>query len=312
MNAAGDPHYSNTSIRRYGQRNSLEWQPFSNYAKDRTSGSPIARRIVELVLLMFVSGIVPQLASDKSNGWLILEGGSNPLNPAIGQRFRELIGGADAEILLIPTAMEEGRLEDAIQFGGFDGYVAQLGIKRYRLLHTRDRNEANSEAFVAPIRKARGIWITGGRSARIAQAYLGTRVQHELEDFYERGGVIGGSSAGAEILGSFLLDGRAAADNFRGPAIGLPFLNNTAIEPHMNQAHDEANLSKTVLAHSGLLGIGLDTGTAIVVHGDSFEVIGGKDARVTIADGKPHEGKPFYFLNLGDRFNLARREIESR
>jgi cyanophycinase len=62
-----------------------------------------------------------------------------------------------------------------------------------------------------------------------------------------------------------------------------------------------------VAAHPELLGIGVDAGTAIVVHANQFEVIGGSEARVTITDGKEHDGKSYYFLKQGDHFDLARR-----
>ena len=150
---------------------------------------------------------------------------------------------------------------------------------------------------------------------------LGTRVEKELQQLLARGGVIGGSSAGAMIQGSFLLFGgptlveRLSAFMTSKPApstdnSGFGFLENTVIAPHVRQWHTAGGLSKIVSAHPELLGLGLDAGTAIVVHGRSFEVIGGADARVVVTDGKQHDGKPYYFLKLGDRFNLDKRAVE--
>lgn len=80
----------------------------------------------------------------------------------------------------------------------------------------------------------------------------------------------------------------------------------------MNQrANGEAALMEVVSAYPGLLGIGVDAGTAIVVHENQFEVIGGPRARVTITDGQQHAGKPYFFLKQGDRFDLTRRGILS-
>ena len=41
------------------------------------------------------------------------------------------------------------------------------------------------------------MWFGGGRQWRISNAYLGTRAQAAFERILERGGVIGGTSAGA-------------------------------------------------------------------------------------------------------------------
>ena len=61
------------------------------------------------------------------------------------------------------------------------------------VLHTRDRAEADTEAFVAPLKTARGVWFGGGRQWRLVDAYMGTRTQREIEAVLARGGVIGGS-----------------------------------------------------------------------------------------------------------------------
>jgi cyanophycinase len=137
-------------------------------------------------------------------GSLLVVGGG-----AMGQLWEKLLdlaGGKDALIVVIPTANEI--------VVGTDKAVAALrahGAKHVTQLHTRDRQVADTEAFVAPLRTARGVWITGGRQWRLADAYLGTLTQRELFAVLARGGVIGGviggSSAGATIQGSYLVRG---------------------------------------------------------------------------------------------------------
>lgn len=274
----------------------------------------ICSSIILMTMALFLGSAV-QGGNGESKGWLILDGGANPPNPVVAQKFLELIGGADAPVLFVPTSVDEEQLQKAIASGEADKYPGELGLKNFKLFNTRDRNTANSEAFVAPIRTAKGIWFYGGRPGRIAQAYLGTRVQTELQEFYDRGGVIGGVSAGAKIMGSFVTHGGIEDADVHLVVShqnheGFGFLKNTAINAHVNQRHTEGELTEVVAAHSELLGIGIDAGTAIVVHGHSFQVIGGPDARVTITDGKQHDGKPYYFLKLGDRFDLNKRAVE--
>ena len=120
------------------------------------------------------------------------------------------------------------------------------------LLHTRDRARANSEGFVEPLRHASGVWIDGGRQWRLADAYLGTTVEREIKALLARGGVVGGSSAGATIQGSFLVRGASGTsrnpdgDNrivmARGHETGFGLLANSAIDQHVNARGREADL----------------------------------------------------------------------
>ena len=247
----------------------------------------------------------------EPRGWLVIEGGSYPVNPVVAAKFRELVGGADAKVLLVPTAMADSETNAELNASA----AKDLGLRNYEILNTHDRQEANSEAFASRIRQARGVWFGGGRPGRLAEAYLGTRTQRELESLYKRGGVIGGSSAGAMILSSFLVRGGVTNEDFRNlisktNRAGFGLLPNAAIDVHVNQRpNGESAMAEIVAAYPGVLGIGVDAGTAIVVHGNQFEVIGGPSARVTITDGQRHDGRPYYFLRRGDRFDLVRRVV---
>lgn len=68
-----------------------------------------------------------------------------------------------------------------------------------------------------------------------------------------------------------------------------------------------------------LLGIGLDESTAILVEGDTFEVLG--KSYVAVYDGNfwRRDGNPvvppmksFYLLRSGDRYDLKKREVISK
>jgi len=78
----------------------------------------------------------------------------------------------------------------------------RFGINNVTVLQTKNLAEANSEKFVAPLRKATGVWFDGGRQWRIADSYLTTLSHQAFFDVLNRGGVIIGSSAGASIQGS--------------------------------------------------------------------------------------------------------------
>jgi cyanophycinase len=71
-----------------------------------------------------------------------------------------------------------------------NGLKHVFGIQDVSVIDTKDREKANSAEFVAPLKGATFVFIDGGRQWRLADAYLGTRVQRELRNVLKRGGVI--------------------------------------------------------------------------------------------------------------------------
>lgn len=252
-------------------------------------------------------------SSGPQNGYLIVHGGGS-ISPTIATKFVELAGGPEANFVVIPTAASDPQLELDKQSAWF---AKVFGAKHVIVLHTRDRNRANSEDFIEPLRHASGVWIKGGRQWRLADAYLGTAVEREIKALLARGGVVGGSSAGATIQGSFLVRGDPAnaktpdGDNHimmvPGHELGFALLENSAIDQHVIVRHREADLDPVIAAHPDLLGIGIDETGAILVHGNSFEVIG--DRHVLIHDDKDHEGKRYIVLSPGQKFDLKNRSV---
>jgi cyanophycinase len=244
-----------------------------------------------------------------ASGALFIHGGG-VLTRAQIDEFIQLGGGVDAPFIIIPTAYPG---ED-----WNDGYVAKsfltrAGVKNLRVLHTRDREIANSAAFVEPLLTAKGVWIDGGRQWRLADAYLGTRTQAELQNVLARGGVIGGSSAGATIQGSYMVRGAPEGNHIMmaaGHEEGLGFLKNAAIDQHVIARKRERDLLDVIAAHPALLGIGLDEGTAIVVRGNQARVIGQSKMLLYARDiAAPNATEPFLKFAAGQTVDLARRAI---
>ena len=239
-------------------------------------------------------------------GSLVIVGGAMR-DPAILARFLELAGGPDAPIVVVPTA---GDAADYDQYWSGLRPFRENGARNLTLLHTRDRARADSEAFVKPIAAARGVFFTGGRQWRLADAYLNTRTQRELQHLLDRGGVIGGTSAGATILGSFLVRGDTKGNELMigDHVTGFGFLKNSAIDQHLLRRNRQFDLIEVIDKHPALLGIGIDENTAVVVEGDRFDVIG--QGYVAIYDTKNviRPAGRFYLLAPGDRFDLVKRE----
>jgi len=142
-----------------------------------------------------------------SEGALVIVGGAMR-DSTIALTFIELAGGMDAPMVVIPTAsgQEDPDPERVTRF------LTRLGATNVRMVHTTDPTIAGTEEFVKPIREASGVWFGGGRQWRIVDAYGGTLAETEFRKVLERGGVFGGSSAGATIQGSYLARGDTKAN----------------------------------------------------------------------------------------------------
>jgi cyanophycinase len=258
-----------------------------------------------LVATAWAAGLSAQQIG-PANGSLVIVGGAMR-DPAIVERFLNLAGGPDAPIVLIPTA---GGDEEYDQYWSGTRQFKAAGATNITVLHTTDRDVADTEEFVQPIKTARGVWFGGGRQWRLADSYLDTRVHEELCALLERGGVIGGSSAGATIQGSYLARGDTRTNTIMmgDHEVGLGFVKNVAIDQHLLQRNRQFDLIEIIEAHPELLGIGIDENTAIVVQRDRFDVLGEGYVAVYDYNHMLDSGGKFYFLAPGDRFDLTTRQ----
>ena len=267
-----------------------------------------ATTCLTLIAAQTASSIAPASAQQvgPANGSLIVAGGALS-DPAVFARFVDLAGGPSAPIVIIPTA---GGAEEYDQyFRGRRAFEA-AGARDITILHTTDPEVANTDAFVEPLRDARGVWFTGGRQWRLADSYLDTKVHEALWAVLDRGGVIGGSSAGASIQGSYLVRGDTRTNTIMmgDHEVGLGFLKGVGIDQHLLRRNRQFDLIEVIRAKPELLGIGIDENTAIVVQGDRFEVVGQSYAVIYDANATLDSGGLFYFLAPGDRFDMAARE----
>lgn len=240
------------------------------------------------------------------NGYLLLVGGGMR-DPGILGHFMKLAGGSEAPIVVIPTAGGQDYYDE--YWPGLEPF-REAGARNLIVLHTVDRSVADTEEFVRPILGARGVFFTGGRQWRLADSYLNTRTHRELQALLDRGGIIGGTSAGATIMGSFLVRGDTKGNTTMvGDHVeGFGFLQGVAIDQHMLKRNRHFDMIEVIRERPELLGIGLDENAAILVSQDVFTVMG--QSYVAIYDVQrsiPPDGK-FYFLAPGDVYNLETRE----
>ena len=279
-----------------------------------------------LSLLLLLNHLALRADGSVRRGALILSGGGGTSRESFGtgvlEQFVALAGGPGANFVFIPTASSGLKLDSGLIYeppdtdkpapntAEFERALAEMyGVGRITILHTRSRKTANSESFVAALRRANGIWLSGGNAGRLAATYRGTRTEKEIKAVFERGGVVGGSSAGAIIMGSFVVRGIPGKPVLmaRGHERGFAFLKKVAVNPHLITAKREDELVNVVDAHPELLGIGIDERAAIIVRGEEFRVLG--DSKVAIYDNRRHENRWYYWLTPGTVFSLRTRAV---
>jgi cyanophycinase len=239
-------------------------------------------------------------------GTLIIGGGGGM--PIEGwKQFIERAGGPDALLVVVPTAMDDPTVEP-----GEAKALKRYGAKNVKILHTTSRKEADTEAFAAPLRKAGGVWFTGGRQWRFVDAYEGTLTEKLFHEVLSRGGVIGGSSAGASIQTEYMPRGHPLGNLVmmaEGYERGFGFLPGVAVDQHFFARKRLTDMSDLMNAYPQLLGIGIDEGTILVVKGSVFEVVG--KSKVAVYDRKKPigaDGKDYEELTPGMRYDMKTRK----
>ncbi|KAJ4289672.1 hypothetical protein N0V90_011001 [Kalmusia sp. IMI 367209] len=249
-------------------------------------------------------------------GHLVIVGG-NLQSESIYQRIISLAGGYNASIVVVPTAGGDPsynqNFSTAVTF-------RQLGATNVTVLHTYDPAVADTDEFIAPLKEANAIFFGGGRQWRLVDAYAGTKTEAAFNQVLDRGGVISGSSAGASIIGSFLVRGDTSGNDILvgDHTIGFGYLKNAAIDQHVLVRNRHFDLFQVLEVDPGLLGIAIDEDTAVVVHGNDAEIIGSTYALIYDGGFWSRDGsggkydlpeKKFYFLKEGDRYDLGARKV---
>lgn len=223
-------------------------------------------RRVALFMLVLGAGIAPAESGEEtaaSPRLVVCGGGSLP--DVVYERFREL-AGPQPRLVVIPTASARTADVDKVQT-----LWKARGFEDVCVLHTSDRDVADSVEFVAPLQQATAVWFGGGLQRRIADAYVGTLVEHELHALLQRGGVVGGTSAGAAIQSRVMIASGRGEPNI---SVGLDLLEGTIVDQHFLKRNRVPRLLSAVRAHPQRIGIGIDEGTALVVADGRAQVVG--------------------------------------
>lgn len=163
-----------------------------------------------------------------------------------------------------------------------------LNVKNMVHFYIEQHEQALESATLSLFEDARTVFFTGGDQLKITTKIGGTPIMDAIFDIYKNGGVIAGTSAGAAAMGKNMLVGGEGSESHKVGnwmmAPGLGFLEDILIDQHFAQRGRIGRLLGAIALNPGVLGIGIDEDTAILVRDNEFRVIGNN--AVYVIDGR--------------------------
>jgi cyanophycinase len=243
----------------------------------------------------------------KRTGILILIGGAEDKEGdcTILRQFVRLAGGRRARIVVMTVATSH---PDEVG-ERYTGVFNRIGAGKIRTVDVSSRDDVHSEESLAAIRKATGVFFTGGDQLHITALLGGTVMDKILHDRYHEGLVLAGTSAGAAMMSNSMIIGGSAEASPQMEGVkmapGMEFIIGAAIDTHFSQRGRHGRLLTAVAHYPHDLGIGLDEDTAVIFHENALEVLGSGCATIFDLGAVTYTNLP----ELTERDNLALFDI---
>lgn len=266
-------------------------------------------------------------AHGEQRGWIIPIGGAEDkdTNPRILERFVELSGGDEADIVVIPTA---SRLKET--GARYEQLFTQMGVARVEVMDFDTRRDCGEPGRIQRLSGASGIFFTGGNQLRLSSILGGTDVARTVRLRNAQGVTVAGTSAGAGFLSEHMIafgdEGSTPRASSVRLAPGLGLTNRFIIDQHFRERDRYGRLSAALSYNPFAVGIGLDEDTAAFLAPDETLEVEGSGG-VTVIDAHDlqfssiaHSGEddPVCMLGLrvhiliaGATFNLHTRRASA-
>lgn len=255
--------------------------------------------------------------------------GDREILAEVARRVREHGRGRGGASKIVVTTVASHEPEG--YFEQYERVFKDLGVKEVVELPIANRSEANDPRRTDCMEGASGLFFTGGDQLKITSQIGDTPIQNRIQDLYQSGGVVAGTSAGASALcDTMLVRGTSQATHRIGDlhmAPGLGMIRGVIIDQHFAERGRMGRLLGAVAHNPQELGIGIDEDTAIVVEGDrSFYVKGNGAVYVVDGDGISYSNiadeqenrvlslydVKIHVLSNGDAFDLPTRRPVKR
>lgn len=266
-----------------------------------------------------------RVLDENERGWIIPIGGAEEKenSPVILQRFVDICGGRDADIIVIPTA---SRLADT--GSRYERIFRELGAGNVEALDFDTRRDCEERGRLARMEKATGIFMTGGNQLRLSTILGGTSVAKQMRVANASGIHVAGTSAGASFISEHMIafgqEGHSPMADSVSLSPGLGLTNRFIIDQHFRQRDRLGRLLAALAYNPFPVGIGLDEDTAAFIGPDNtLEVLGSGGITVVDAGGIGFTsmdavssgetvcmlGLTLHILTAGATFNLHTRSV---
>jgi cyanophycinase len=237
------------------------------------------------------------------------------------KEFVKLARGPKARVVVMTAATDHPE-EVAAEY--IDAFKA-LGVDDVSAVDVSARADAEDPEALELIKKATGLFFTGGDQLHITTLIGGSEMQKLIGKRYEKGLVVGGTSAGAAMMSNSMIVGGGGKDAPRAGEVqlgpGMDLLIGAVIDTHFFQRGRFGRLLAAVAHYPQDLGIGLDEETGMVVKGTELEVFGEGSVTLIDAGSMSYTSLPYvedgsglslfgvqvHVLSEGHKFDLANR-----
>lgn len=174
-------------------------------------------------------------------------------------------------------------------FHTYDQTFTQMGIHHIEPFIIESRRAANQAGWYPKLKELGALFFVGGDQLRITSVLGGTAFAHALKDVLAEGLIIAGTSAGAAMMSTtMIVDGVGDDIATRGAVhlvAGMGLWPHVVVDQHFTQRGRFGRLLSVLAQNPGILGVGIDEDTAILVDQDHqwLEVWGSQT--VTLLDG---------------------------
>ena len=218
---------------------------------------------------------LPPSASAKRPTLIVIGGREDKIGDALILReVARHVGSGKIVVTDVASSDPDGLFEE------YDAVFRKLGIQRVENLEVRSREDASDPKMLRVLDDASAVFFTGGDQLKITSQIGGTPVFDRIQEIYQGGGVVAGTSAGASVVcGTMLTAGSGSTSPRLGESVqmapGLGFIRNVIIDQHFAERGRMGRLLAAVAQNPRTLGLGIDENTAVVIDsGETFYVVG--------------------------------------
>ncbi|MFZ4520055.1 MAG: cyanophycinase [Bacteroidales bacterium] len=296
-------------------------------------------KIIFISALLLISTISRSQTQSKGN-LVIVGGGLEANNKSVFNQMIALAGGADKAVFAVIPSAGGAPMQsfvyfrsELIAYGVKPGNIHLIPVAMIDDDSTKDVNESewknngNDPGLARQVRKCSAVWFTGGDQLRIMKTLLKpdgskTPVLEAVWEVFDKGGIVGGTSAGAAIMSEAMLCGgnsigaltHGVIPDFAGDDFpeangvlmsrGLGFFPLGIVDQHFNKRARIGRLVVAVMSEKPRfnVGFGIDENTSLIFLGSQNLVKVAGAAGVTIINAS--EAKISYLQNLPKIENL--------